>query len=187
LKTNQTIIDASVPTAKVGTGLVSILLIAGALGVGSHPLSLLSPFYPRLRCPCQQGPIQPALLSNTAAAHGVRRLGLIAAHSHVHAHGHVLDLNVASIVLKEWFFRTTRKVADQENSPVLFANAHHHRCDGYSSVVGSGWFPCIAIGPYQRCVLYLHSRHLPLLFLPIFFFFWKGFFGFCSLLEQCQK
>jgi len=103
------------------------------------------------------GPLQTALLSISAAAHNVPGLGFIAAHSHAHAHA-VLDLNAAwfaaaSIVSKEWLFRITRKVADQENSPVLLANAYHHRSDAYSSVValiailGSGWFPVLPLDP----------------------------------------
>ncbi|KAI0000384.1 cation efflux protein [Russula vinacea] len=59
----------------------------------------------------------------------------------------------ASIVSKEWLFRITRKVAEQEHSPVLLANAYHHRSDAYSSVValvailGSGWFPTLPLDP----------------------------------------
>ena len=83
------------------------------------------------------GPLQTTLLS-------------IAAHSHAHAHSHVLDLNAA------WFVslsHITRKVADQENSPVLLANAYNLRSDASSSVValvatfGSGWFPALPLDP----------------------------------------
>jgi divalent metal cation (Fe/Co/Zn/Cd) transporter len=61
--------------------------------------------------------LQTALLSISVAAHNVPGLGLIAAHSHPHTHGHMLDLNVAwfaaaGIVSKEWLFRITRKVGD---------------------------------------------------------------------------
>ncbi|KAI0270362.1 cation efflux family-domain-containing protein [Russula aff. rugulosa BPL654] len=142
----------------VGTGLVSILLVAGALGIGSHSLSLLLTVLSETALSLSAGPMQTALLSITAAAHNVPGLGLIAAHSHSHTHGHVLDMNAAwfaaaSIVSKEWLFRITRKVADQENSPVLLANAYHHRSDAYSSVValvailGSGWFPALPLDP----------------------------------------
>ena len=123
-------------------------------------------------------PLQTALLSITAAAHNVPGLGLIAAHSHSHGHGHVLDLNAAwfaaaSIVSKEWLFRITRKVAEQENSPVLLANAYHHRSDAYSSVValvailGSGWFPALPLDPIGGAYIFTHSRHLSF---PLFFF-----------------
>ena len=100
------------------------------------------------------GPLQTTLLS-------------IAAHSHAHAHSHVLDLNAA------WFVslsHITRKVADQENSPVLLANAYNHRSDASSSVVALvatfGSVPCVAIGPYRGCV-YLHSRHRSLLYFAL--------------------
>lgn len=41
---------------------------------------------------------------------------------------------VVSIVLKEWVFRITRKVAHEVNSQALEANAWHHRSDALSSV-----------------------------------------------------
>lgn len=41
---------------------------------------------------------------------------------------------VASIVLKEWVFRITRKVAHEVNSQALEANAWHHRSDALSSI-----------------------------------------------------
>jgi divalent metal cation (Fe/Co/Zn/Cd) transporter len=130
-------------------------------------------------------PLQTALLSITAAAHNVPGLGLIAAHTHSHAHGHVLDLNAAwfaaaSIVSKEWLFRITRKVADQENSPVLLANAYHHRSDAYSSVVafvailGSGWFPALPLDPIGGSYIFTLDIFLLIFF---FFLFLDRFFG----------
>lgn len=41
---------------------------------------------------------------------------------------------VVSIVLKEWVFRITRKVAVEVNSQALEANAWHHRSDALSSI-----------------------------------------------------
>lgn len=41
---------------------------------------------------------------------------------------------IASIVLKEWVFRITRKVAHEVNSQALEANAWHHRSDALSSI-----------------------------------------------------
>lgn len=41
---------------------------------------------------------------------------------------------VLSIVLKEWMFRITRKVAREVDSPAVEANAWHHRSDVLSSV-----------------------------------------------------
>jgi divalent metal cation (Fe/Co/Zn/Cd) transporter len=77
----------------VGTGLVSILLIAGALGIGSHLLSLVLSVISETALSLPAGPLRTALLNISAAAHNVPGLGFIAAHSHAHAH--VLDLNVA--------------------------------------------------------------------------------------------
>jgi divalent metal cation (Fe/Co/Zn/Cd) transporter len=136
--------------------------------------------------------MQTALLGITAGAHNMPGLGLIAAHSHAHAHGHghVLDLNAAwfaaaSIVSKEWLFRITRKVADQENSPVLLANAYHHRSDAYSSVValvailGSGWFPALPLDPIGGTYIF-HNPHLSLLI----FFSWIGFLVSIVIFQQ---
>lgn len=41
---------------------------------------------------------------------------------------------VVSIILKEWVFRVTRKVAIEVNSQALEANAWHHRSDALSSI-----------------------------------------------------
>ncbi len=41
---------------------------------------------------------------------------------------------VLSIVIKEWLFRYTRNVGEQEKSPTLIANAWHHRSDALSSI-----------------------------------------------------
>lgn len=41
---------------------------------------------------------------------------------------------IASIVLKEWVFRATKKVAVEVHSPTLEANAWHHRSDALSSI-----------------------------------------------------
>ena len=57
---------------------------------------------------------------------------------------------IASIVLKEWIFRATRRVAREVCSSALEANAWHHRSDALSSVgtalgiggaviLGNGW------------------------------------------------
>lgn len=39
-----------------------------------------------------------------------------------------------SILLKEWVFRITKKVAEEVNSQALEANAWHHRTDAFSSI-----------------------------------------------------
>jgi len=40
-----------------------------------------------------------------------------------------------SIFLKEWLFRITKQVGERLRSPVVIANAWHHRSDAYSSVL----------------------------------------------------
>lgn len=46
----------------------------------------------------------------------------------------VLAIAAVSILAKEWLYRVTRKVAVEEHSPALHANAWHHRSDALSSV-----------------------------------------------------
>lgn len=159
----------------VGTGLVAILLIGGALGIGSHSLSLLFSALSETALAVPEGPLRTALLGVTAAAHNVPGVGFIA-HSHSHV-AHALDPNAAwfaavSVVSKEWLFRITRTVAVNENSPVLLANAYHHRSDAYSSLVafvailGSGWFPALPLDPIGGASLgrRWHSLFLVLMF-----------------------
>lgn len=61
--------------------------------------------------------------------------------SHSHSHiGATTDINAAwiaagSIVMKEWIFQATKKVAINTNSNVLMANAWHHRIDSLTSLV----------------------------------------------------
>jgi cation diffusion facilitator family transporter len=40
-----------------------------------------------------------------------------------------------SIASKEWLFRITKQVGDRLRSPVVIANAWHHRSDAYSSIL----------------------------------------------------
>ena len=40
-----------------------------------------------------------------------------------------------SILSKEWLFRVTKIVGEKLNSPVVIANAWHHRSDAYSSIL----------------------------------------------------
>ena len=73
-------------------------------------------------------------------------------------HVHSVDPNAAwfaaiSVLSKEWLYRITKVVADEEKSPVLLANAVHHRSDAYSSLValvailGTWFFPSIPLDP----------------------------------------
>lgn len=76
---------------------------------------------------------------------------------HSHSHG-PLDPNAAwfaaiSVGAKEWMYRATVRVADDLNSPVLRANALHHRSDAWGSLVavvaicGTWAFPSIPLDP----------------------------------------
>lgn len=76
-------------------------------------------------------------------------------HLGAHAHVHALDPNAAwiafaSVILKEWMYRLTMKVAKEEGSNVLEANALHHRSDVFSgclagvAILGSSFgFPML--------------------------------------------
>ena len=41
----------------------------------------------------------------------------------------------ASILSKEWLFRITRRIGERLNSPIVTANAWHHRSDAFSSML----------------------------------------------------
>ena len=60
--------------------------------------------------------------------------------SHSHSHTSATDVNAAwiaggSIIMKEWIFQATKRVAIKTNSNVLMANAWHHRIDSLTSLV----------------------------------------------------
>lgn len=79
--------------------------------------------------------------------------GIFGATTHSHSHSiakEVTDVNAAwiagaSIIVKEWIFHATKKIATETNSNVLMANAWHHRVDSLTSLVAlvtitSGYF-----------------------------------------------
>jgi cation diffusion facilitator family transporter len=118
----------------LGTTVVSLFLLLGAFAIGTHSYNLLAPSLPFLAA--------------------------IPTHSHSHGHSHddELDPNAAwfallSIITKEYLYRLTASVAKQENSPVLLANALHHRSDMYSSfvslvaILGSWAMPKLPLDP----------------------------------------
>jgi len=117
----------------LGTTTVSLLLIGGAVGIGFHSYHLLiEALYPAIQ---SLPPIVHDVLKSAAEASEV-----VASHAHGHSHAQVLDPNAAwfaavSVVAKEWLYRITKKVADDERSSVLRANAIHHRSDAWSSLV----------------------------------------------------
>lgn len=140
-----------------GTTVVALLLLSGGLGIGAHSLQLLLHALAETAQVLPAGPVQVALENATSIVHNIPAVVGGGAHTHAPAAG-VLDPNAAwfaavSVVAKEWLFRITRKVATEESSPVLMANAYHHRSDAYSSAValvailGSTFFPALPLDP----------------------------------------
>lgn len=137
----------------LGTTTVSLMLIAGAVGIAFHSYHLLAQALATSVSTLPPGPLHDLLSQVTSAAQHMPSIG----HAHGHAGG-VLDPNAAwfaaiSVLSKEWLYRITKKVADEEHSPVLYANAIHHRSDAYSSVValvailGSWLLPALPLDP----------------------------------------
>ncbi|KAF2837821.1 hypothetical protein M501DRAFT_936736 [Patellaria atrata CBS 101060] len=64
-------------------------------------------------------------------------------HGHSHSHSHIElgpNINAAwlaggSIIIKEWLYRATLKVAKERKSSVLASNAYHHRVDSLTAFV----------------------------------------------------
>ncbi|KAI0666531.1 cation efflux family-domain-containing protein [Trametes maxima] len=149
----------------IGTTLVSLLLTGGALGIGFHSYQLLLETLTGAAAGLGPGALHDVLARVVDVAQAVP--ATVAEHAPVHAHSHThgghghggaLDPNAAwfagvSVVAKEWLYRATKRVADEERSPVLLANAVHHRSDGFGSAValvailGNWWFPHLALDP----------------------------------------
>ncbi|KAJ7770145.1 mitochondrial iron ion transporter [Mycena maculata] len=139
----------------LGTTTVSLFLIGGALGLGFHSYHLLLTALSETASALPAGPLQELLTNMSTVAPSAPSLG----HGHSHSHSHdVLDPNALwfaalGVLSKEWLYRITKTVADQENSSVLLANAFHHRSDAYSSLVmffailGTWWFPALPLDP----------------------------------------
>jgi len=134
----------------VGTSIVSLLLIGGALGIGFHSYHLLMHTIHEILPTLSPGLWYDFLKVISSTSDIVPHIG--------HAHVHAVDPNAAwfalvSIAAKEWLYRITKVVADDERSPVLLANAIHHRSDAYSSAVaffailGTWMFPAIPLDP----------------------------------------
>ncbi|KAF2756455.1 hypothetical protein EJ05DRAFT_441229 [Pseudovirgaria hyperparasitica] len=103
---------------------VSGLLVGGGLMMGWAALAAI----------CQQFfPDFADLASN---------LGIMG-HGHSHHHGveelgpniNAIWLAAGSIVIKEWLYRATLKVANERKSSVLASNAYHHRVDSLTAFV----------------------------------------------------
>ncbi|MCJ1478456.1 hypothetical protein MMC13_007136 [Lambiella insularis] len=121
------------PTAKYPNGfgkvesfgslVVSGLLLAGGVAMGQHACSALySQFF---------------VDAASIVEHGHGAMG----HSHSHSAADMIpNINAAwlaagSIVIKEWLYRATMKIAKERKSSVLASNAVHHHVDSLTSIV----------------------------------------------------
>lgn len=105
---------------------VSSLLLSGGIMIGLQAVMALSQqFFPEI-------------------AHLLSHAGIFEhGHSHSHSHGSGdlgPNINAAwlaggSILIKEWLYRATDKVAKQKRSSVLASNAYHHRVDSLTAFV----------------------------------------------------
>ncbi len=124
---------------------MSVILVGGAIGIGLHSYHLLMqvilPWLETLPPDHTFAGLQawlpksvPSPLLELFHAHGVgehdHAHAVGDAHTHTHAVGEAPLLNphaawfaLASVLVKEWLYQLTNKVAKQENSPVLRANA----------------------------------------------------------------
>jgi len=141
----------------LGTTTISLLLIGGALGIGFHSYQLLVTALADTASHLPPGVLHDLLQAASANA-PIPHIG----HSHAHAHGvdpNALWFAALGVASKEWLYRITKAVADEEKSSVLLANAIHHRSDAYSSLVaffailGTWLFPAIPLDPIggARC------------------------------------
>lgn len=105
---------------------VSGLLLSGGIMIGLQAvMALAQQFFPEI-------------------AHMLSHVGVFE-HGHSHSHGAGStdlgpNINAAwlaggSILIKEWLYRATDKVAKQKRSSVLASNAYHHRVDSLTAFV----------------------------------------------------
>ncbi|KAF6230237.1 hypothetical protein HO133_004577 [Letharia lupina] len=108
---------------------VSSLLLAGGIGLGWHSCELLySQFF--------------LDAASSMAVHGHSHGGGVFGHSHSHnpadmgiPNVHAAWIAGGSIIVKEYLYRATMKIAKERKSSVLASNAVHHRIDSLTSIV----------------------------------------------------
>lgn len=93
----------------------------------SNPIQSLLPYIPS----SIPSPLLELFHNHGPGGHGheIADAAGAAVDSHEHAHAAILNPHAAwfaliSVFIKEWLFRVTKKVADEEHSPVLLANAY---------------------------------------------------------------
>lgn len=136
---------------------VSVVLVGGSVGIGMHSWGLLLESLAPM--------IETAPVFLQQLSHWTGSIASMGAHSHGHSHevssnaadAGVLDPNamwfaLLSVVVKEWLYYATMKIAKQENSSVLEANALHHRSDSLSSgvtflAIGGSWLGLPILDP----------------------------------------
>jgi cation diffusion facilitator family transporter len=158
----------------LGTTIVSLILVGGAAAIGLHSYTMLLDALSPTVTSMPPGPIHDLLQFLIGTKQSV---GDVLSHTHGHAHvdeSAILDPNaawfaLASVIIKEWNYRSTKvrshiaqldssltssqAVADEMKSPVLLANAYHHRSDAYSSlvtllaIVGTWAMPTLPLDP----------------------------------------
>jgi divalent metal cation (Fe/Co/Zn/Cd) transporter len=126
----------------LGTVTVSIFLLLGGIGIGAHSWGMLTE---TLASKLSASPNMPPLLAHIASylAPSEDTSSQDYGHSHnapLPADGETLSPTAVlfplfGILVKEYLYRITKRVADEQNSSVLMANALHHRSDAYSSIV----------------------------------------------------
>lgn len=105
---------------------VSGLLLSGGIMIGLQAvMALCQQFFPEI-------------------GHILSHIGIFD-HGHGHSHSHGAEelgpnINAAwlaggSIIIKEWLYRATMKVAKEKRSSVLASNAYHHRVDSLTAFV----------------------------------------------------
>ncbi|THW04729.1 hypothetical protein D6D02_00649 [Aureobasidium pullulans] len=105
---------------------VSGILLSGGIMIGLQAvMALAQQFFPEI-------------------AHILSHIGIFG-HGHSHSHSHGVEgmgvninaawLAAGSIVIKEWLYRATMKIATEKRSSVLASNAYHHRVDSLTAVV----------------------------------------------------
>ncbi|KAK9340369.1 cation efflux family-domain-containing protein [Lipomyces starkeyi] len=111
---------------------VSAMLMVAGLGIGVNAAeSMYSHIF-------TADEIMAAVQTAEHAHEGI--LHSLLGHSHSHGGHDQPDLNAAwlaggSILIKEWLFQATMKIAKDKKSTVLAANAWHHRVDCLTSIV----------------------------------------------------
>ncbi|KAH0407081.1 hypothetical protein KCU90_g23357, partial [Aureobasidium melanogenum] len=105
---------------------VSGILLSGGIMIGLQAImALTQQFFPDI-------------------AHILSHIGIFG-HGHSHSHSHGVEgmgvninaawLAAGSIIIKEWLYRATMKIAKEKRSSVLASNAYHHRVDSLTAVV----------------------------------------------------